>query len=93
MEGKDFLYLQFIGVAHEFQGKGFGGRLLKALIEKSEEAALPVYLETETEENVELYRRFGFSLAKQITLPIVNLPMWEMVREPEADRERRKLRD
>jgi hypothetical protein len=26
MEGKDFLYLQFIGVAHEFQGKGFGGR-------------------------------------------------------------------
>ncbi len=81
MEGRDFLYLQIIGVAHEFQGKGFGGRLLKALIEKSEEAALPIYLETETEENVEMYKRFGFRLAKQITLPIVDLPMWEMVRE------------
>ena len=40
----------------------------------------PIYLETETEENVSLYKKFGFEILKKITLPELNLPMWEMIR-------------
>jgi hypothetical protein len=31
-----------------------------------------------------MYEHFGFKLLKKITLPIVGLPMWEMVKEPRA---------
>ena len=71
-------------MATELQGKGFGRKLIGAAIEKSEHEGLHLYLETETEENVKLYEHFGFRLLKRITLPMVELPMWEMVREPKA---------
>jgi ribosomal protein S18 acetylase RimI-like enzyme len=82
MKGTSFIYLQIIGVATAYQGQGFGGKLLRAVIQKSELAQLPIYLETETERNVKMYQRFGFNLIKEISLPVIHLPMWEMVREP-----------
>ena len=84
MKGRSFVYLMIIGVALEFQGQGFGGKLLGALIEESEQDGTPLYLETATEGNVRMYERLGFRLLKQITLPVINLPQWEMVREPKA---------
>ena len=84
MKGRSYVYLMIIGVASEFQGQGFGGKLLGALIEESEHVGVPVYLETETERNVRMYERLGFRLLNQITLPVINLPMWEMVREPKT---------
>jgi len=82
MAGCAFSYVLVFGVATELQGKGFGRKLIDAAIEKSEREGLYLYLETETEENVKMYEHFGFRLLKKITLPIINLPMWEMVREP-----------
>ena len=82
MRGRDYTYLLIIGVATRYQGQGFGGQLLQALIDQSEKSGLPIYLETETEENVQLYQHFGFTVLKVITLPLINLPMWEMIREP-----------
>jgi len=73
-----------IGVASQFQGQGFGGRLLAALVEESEQARVPLYLETATERNVGLYEGLGFGVVKQITLPVIDRPQWEMVREPGA---------
>jgi ribosomal protein S18 acetylase RimI-like enzyme len=78
--GKPYLYLQIIGVAPAFQGQGLGGQLLRALIEKSEQTGVPLYLETETEANVSMYEHFGFTVIKKIVLPIIDLPMWEMTR-------------
>jgi hypothetical protein len=57
--------------------------LLNTLIVESERARVPIYLETETASNVRWYGKFGFETIKQIVLPIVDLPMWEMVRKPE----------
>ena len=82
MKGRAYVYLMVIGVASEFQGQGFGRKLLGALIEESEQAGLPIYTETQTEENVRFYERLGFSLIKQVTLPVINLPHWELIREP-----------
>jgi len=84
MAGCIFLYVLVIGVATELQGKGFGRKLIDTAIEKSEREAQHLYLETETEENVRMYEHFGFKLLKRITLPIVGLPMWEMVKEPQV---------
>ena len=82
MAENPYLYLLVIGVTTEQQGKGFGRKLIGAAIEKSEREGIQLYLETETEENVKMYEHFGFRLLEKITLPIVDLPMWEMVREP-----------
>jgi len=84
MVGLTFLHLSVIGVATELQGKGFGRKLIGAAIEKSQRENLQLYLETETEENMKMYEHFGFRLLNRITLPIVDLPMWEMVKEPQA---------
>jgi ribosomal protein S18 acetylase RimI-like enzyme len=78
--GKPYIYLQIIGVAPAVQGQGFGAQLLRALIEKSEQAGISLYLETETEANVSMYDHFGFTVIKEIVLPIIDLPMWEMTR-------------
>jgi ribosomal protein S18 acetylase RimI-like enzyme len=82
MQDRSFIYLQIIGVATAYQGQGFGGKLINALVELSEESRLPIYLETETERNVRMYERYGFKLIKEITLPVIHVPMWQMVREP-----------
>lgn len=81
IHGKPFNYLLVIGIASQFQGQGHGGKLLRALIAESEQARVPIYLETQTESNVRLYEYFGFEVVKEIVLPVVALPMWEMVRE------------
>ena len=75
------IYLLIIGVSQEFQGKGFGGKLLRAIVEKAKIERKPIYLETQTESNVKLYEKYGFHVTKEIILPELNLPMWLMVRD------------
>ena len=84
MKGREYIYLFIIGVASELQGQGFGGKLLRALIEESQEAGIPIYTETQTERNTRFYEGLGFKQLDRITLPIINLPQWELIREPEA---------
>ena len=77
-----YIFLFIMAVSQEFQGKGFGGKFLRAIIEKSEIEKKPIYLETQNEKNVKLYEHFGFHVVKKINLPDpVNLPMWLMVRD------------
>lgn len=83
MQDRAFAYINIVGVARVHQGKGYGKKLLNSLITACEEAQLPIYLETETESNVSLYERFGFQTCKTMSLPVIGLPMWVMLREPE----------
>jgi len=77
-----YIYLFTIGVSQEFQGKGFGGKLLRAIVEKADTERKPMYLETQNEKNVSLYEKYGFYIYKKIDLPDpLNLPMWLMVRD------------
>jgi len=79
-----YIHLLIMGVSQEYQGKGFGGKLIRAIIEKAETERKPIYLETQKEENVTLYEKYGFSVKKKIILPEpLNLPMWLMVRDAE----------
>jgi ribosomal protein S18 acetylase RimI-like enzyme len=81
MGDQPFLYLFYLGVASEHQGQGYGRVLLDELINVAENDQLAVYLETETEENVQLYNHFGFEVIEKVDLPVINLPMWKMVRK------------
>ncbi|MFX0141214.1 MAG: GNAT family N-acetyltransferase [Candidatus Hodarchaeota archaeon] len=77
-----YIHLLIMGVSQEFQGKGFGGKLLRAVIEKAETERKSIYLETQKEENINFYEKYGFSVKKKIILPEpLNLPMWLMVRD------------
>jgi|PlaIllAssembly_1097288.scaffolds.fasta_scaffold504615_1 ribosomal protein S18 acetylase RimI-like enzyme len=80
-EGR-FLYVHILGVEPECQGRGIGRRLIGALLERAGRERRSVYLETETERNVEMYRRHGFRLVKTPTLEPIGLPMYEMIRDP-----------
>ena len=82
MQDTPYLYLPVLGIASQFQGQGLGRKLLQALIAESERIHRPIYLETETESNVRWYNKFGFETLKQIILPRIELPMWEMIRKP-----------
>ena len=77
-----YIHLLIMGVSQEFQRKGFGRKLLRALIEKAQTEKKSIYLETQKEDNVNFYEKYGFSVRKKIILPEpLNLPMWLMVRD------------
>ncbi len=84
MRKRQHIYLMIVGVASKFQGQGLGRKLLKELIKESEEIKNPIYVETTNERTVEFYEKLGFKTIKKILLPIVNLPQWEMIREPKT---------
>lgn len=81
MKERTYIYLMIIGVATEFQGQGFGSKLIGSLVKESEQTGIPIYLETTTERNVRMYERFGFKKVNQTNLPVINLSQWEMVRK------------
>jgi ribosomal protein S18 acetylase RimI-like enzyme len=64
-----YIYLFVIGVQQEFQGKGFAGKMLRALVEKAEMEEKSMYLETQNEKNVSLYEKYGFYVYKKKDLP------------------------
>jgi ribosomal protein S18 acetylase RimI-like enzyme len=77
-----YLYLFVIGVSQDYQGKGFAGKMLRALMEKGDMEKKPMYLETQNENNVSLYEKYGFYVYKKKELPEpMNLPFWFMVRD------------
>lgn len=82
MQDRPYIYVMIIGVAPEYQGQGFGGKLLRNIINESDNTGLPIYLETSTHGNVAMYNHLGFKTLDEINLPKLNLPQWEMLREP-----------
>ena len=85
MNGRAYSYVMVIGVRTAHQGKGIGSRLMKVITAECDAAGTPLYLETETEANVPFYEKHGFKVIERVTLPGLELPMWEMVREPHVE--------
>src|SRR3546814_17490013 len=55
-----FWYLHYVGVRPEQQGKGHGGRIIRAQTAVADTEGLPCWLETATSANVPIYERLGF---------------------------------
>jgi len=74
-------FLQTIGIAPQFQGKGYAGKLLRPMLSRINEEGLPCYLETLDEQNVSLYEHFGFKIVDKSNVPETSLTNWAMLRE------------
>lgn len=74
-----FWYLHYVGVRPTHQGKGHGGRIIRAQTAVADRDGLPCWLETATPENVGLYERLGF--ITQVEWDVPGGPhFWGMVR-------------
>lgn len=78
-------YLMFLGVSRQAQGHGVGSRLLKVGTDRCDAAAMPAYLETQTERNIALYRRHGFEVISENRPRPDAPPLWSMWREPRTE--------
>lgn len=77
-----FWYLHFVGVRGAHQGKGHGGRIIRAQTAVADAAGLPCWLETATPENVPLYQRLGFVTQVEWDVPGGGPHFWGMMRVP-----------
>jgi GNAT superfamily N-acetyltransferase len=76
------LFLHTLGVDPGSQRSGTGSALLEHLIETAAEPGVPIHLTTSAPDNLPYYRRFGFELDGEATLPR-GVPLWSMLRPPD----------
>lgn len=69
-----------VGVEPGLQGKGIGSIMVERFCGWMDAEGEMAYLETEHEENVRLYEKFGFVIVDQA--PVLGIPMWRMIRRP-----------
>ena len=79
-------YLFFIGVDPRFQGQGYGGMLMRPILERLDRKGMACYLNTQNEENIGLYEHFGFRVVETVTLPESDIVHTGMIREPMVER-------
>lgn len=75
-----FWYLHYVGVRPEHQGKGHGGRIIRAQTAVADAEGLPCWLETATPDNVPLYERLGFVTQVEWDVPGGGPHFWGMMR-------------
>ena len=73
-------YLFIIGIHPEHQKKGYGTFLINDLLQSTENNNLLCYLETNTEENTEFFKRFGFKIVEKGIFPDSDVGNWCMVK-------------
>ncbi len=74
-------YLHNLAVSPDLQKKGIASSLLAQSLALVDEQHLPSYLETQTEKNVVLYKRFGFTVLEATKVPGTEFNFWLMLRE------------
>ncbi len=74
-----------VGVERHLQGQGIGSALLGVFCQRMDALGAMAYLETDKQENVAFYERFGFQMRAEEA--VLEIPNWFMVRAPAGDRE------
>ena len=74
-------YLQIIGVDPKYQGQGFSSQLIRPMLERINREHLSCFLETNTEKNVAIYRRFGFEVVSEDKIPGTEVTSFAMLRK------------
>jgi ribosomal protein S18 acetylase RimI-like enzyme len=77
-------YLAVLGTEPAHQGKGIGSALLQPVLERCDAELVPAYLESSKEANIAFYRRHGFEVRDEITMP-GGPTVWPMWRDPRPD--------
>jgi ribosomal protein S18 acetylase RimI-like enzyme len=74
-------FLQAIGIAPRFQGKGFASMLLRPMLSKIDKEYLPCYLETIDKKNISMYEHYGFKIIDISNIHNTKFTNWSMLRE------------
>jgi GNAT superfamily N-acetyltransferase len=78
------VYVPYVGVPPERQGRGLGTTLLRAVLDRADAVSLPVYLEATCERNAALYERLAFRRLAALRFG-ASPPLLPMLRAPHAD--------
>jgi hypothetical protein len=74
-------YLSLIAVNPEYQNMGFSRVLFNRMFASIEKQCTPFFLDTNNENNIPIYRRFGFDILEEFDIPGTNLVNWAMIRD------------
>jgi len=74
-------YLAVLGTDPVHQGKGIGSSLLRPVLERCDHDGVGAYLESSKKSNIAYYRRHGFEVTGEITVP-GGPTVWPMWRHP-----------
>jgi ribosomal protein S18 acetylase RimI-like enzyme len=77
---KPHWHIDPIGVLPEMQGKGIGSQMLSYFCEQIDKQNAAAYHETDQEQNVRLYEKFGYKVVE--TEPIFSVTNWFLWRPP-----------
>ena len=75
-------YLYNLSVKKSAQGKPTPGKLLRPMLQFCDEENIVSYLETNKQDNVPMYKHFGFELHKEEKIPGTSVVHYAMVRKP-----------
>ena len=74
-------YLLFLGVDPKKHGRGFGKRLMSQLVKTAEEKNQPCYLETHHTKNIAFYKKYGFEVVSEDTVPGTEITQFAMLKD------------
>lgn len=78
-------FLGAVGTRPQDQGRGFGARVLRPVLERASAEGAIVHLETSLETNVAFYERHGFTVENRLAIPDGGPHVWTMSRAPARD--------
>ena len=78
-------YLYNLSIKKDAQGKGIASKLMRPMLEFCDDERMVVYLETNKESNVGLYKHYGFELMKEEFIPKTSVVHYSMVKTPKAE--------
>jgi ribosomal protein S18 acetylase RimI-like enzyme len=79
-------YLLLLGVDPKHQGRGYASKLLNGMFKDTEREGLPYYLEAEGDNNVSMYKHFGFQVIDEYKIPNTEVELTAMLRESKGSK-------
>ena len=78
-------YLFNLSVKKDAQGKGIASKLMRPMLQFCDDERMVAYLETNKQENVGMYRHYGFDLKREEPVPKTPVMHYSMVRQPKEN--------
>ena len=75
-------YLFNLSIKKDAQGKGIASKLMRPMLQFCDDERMVAFLETNKEENVGLYRHYGFDVMSGELIPKTSVSHYAMVRQP-----------